>query len=335
MQDIADRVGVSKALVSMVFRNADGPSASTRRRVMEVADELDYRPNKAAALLSLRRTKLIGVTAEIRNSFHTELVDYVVTEAERCGYEVALGPVTASRSHTRAIDTLLEFQCEALILLAPPLDADALHSIDRRVPVVSVGRRISGSPVDVVRAADGRGVGMIVDHLVSLGHTSIAHAAGGGAIGIDRASGYTRAMKRQGLRPLVVDSGFTEQDGSATASTLLDLDTAPTAVVCVNDRCAIGMMDTLQRHGVGVPAEMSITGYDDSPLAYLRHIDLTTVSQDPAEQARRSVTAVLQRLDEGRTEPVSIVLRPQLMLRSTTGPAPQDPKTRLRIDRSR
>nr|WP_050785252.1 LacI family DNA-binding transcriptional regulator [Rhodococcus opacus] len=335
MQDIADRVGVSKALVSMVFRNVAGPSEATRKRVMAVADELGYRPNRAASLLSLRRTKLIGVMAEIRNSFHTELVDFLVDDAERAGYDVVLGPVTATRTQAQAIDMLLEFQCEALVLLGPQLDSATLRAIDERAPVVSVGRRLPGTIVDVVRTADGRGVGMIVDHLVSLGHSNIVHASGSGAIGADRASGYRRAMTRHGLEPQIVASGFTETAGSTTAATLLDRVHLPTAVVCVNDRCAVGLLDAVQRTGIDVPTDMSITGYDDSPLAQLAHIALTSVSQDPREQARRAVSSVLERLDDRRTHPTSVVLRPRLSLRSTTGPAPHRSRTRRRRDRSR
>jgi LacI family transcriptional regulator len=300
-----------------------------------VADELGYRPNRAAALLSLRRTKLIGVMAEIRNSFHTELVDFLVDDAERAGYEVVLGPVTATRTQAQAVDMLLEFQCEALVLLGPQLDSATLHTIDERAPVVSVGRRLPGSTVDVVRTADGRGVAMLVDHLVTLGHTDIVHASGTGAIGADRASGYRRAMIRHGLDPQVVVSGFTEMAGSSTAPGLLERDDLPSAVVCVNDRCAIGLLDAMQKAGIDVPADMSITGYDDSPLAQLTHIALTSVSQDPREQARRAVSSVLERLDGGRTRPASVILRPRLSLRSTTGPAAQREKTRRRIERSR
>ena len=94
MQDVADHVGVSKALVSMVFRRVPGPSNETRQRVLEAADKLGYRPNRSAALLSSRRSHLIGVMANIRNTFHAELVEDIVAEADAYGYEVVLGAVT-------------------------------------------------------------------------------------------------------------------------------------------------------------------------------------------------------------------------------------------------
>ena len=94
----------------------------------------------------------------------------------------------------------------------------------------------------------------------------------------------------------------------------------PTAVVRANDRIAIGMLDGLRRAGVEVPGEVSVSGYDDSLLAQLAHIDLTTVSQEPREQANRAVEAVVERLDGGRTARVSSVLAPRLVVRRTTAP---------------
>jgi LacI family transcriptional regulator len=85
MQDIADKVGVSKALVSLVFRNAAGPSAETRQRVLAAADELGYRVNRNAALMTARRTHHLGITINIRNSFHTEIAEHIVAAADRFG----------------------------------------------------------------------------------------------------------------------------------------------------------------------------------------------------------------------------------------------------------
>ena len=126
MQDIADKVGVSKALVSLVFRKAPGPSAETRQRVFAAADELGYRVNRTAALMTARRSHHIGVTINIRNSFHAEIVEDIVAAADRAGYEVVLGAVTPTHGEAKVIDTLLDFRCEGVLLLGP-------ESVDRRV----------------------------------------------------------------------------------------------------------------------------------------------------------------------------------------------------------
>lgn len=322
MQDIADRVGVSKASVSLVFRRAPGPSEETRQRVFAAAEELGYRVNRTAALMTARRTHLIGVTTDIRNSFHAEMVEDIVGAADRAGYEVVLGAVTPTHGEVKVVDTLLDFRCEALLLLGTELPADQLAELGTRLPTVIVGRRASVASLDVVRAADGRGIGAVVDHLVDLGHRAIVHVSGGpGLIAGDRRNGYLRAMRRHGLSDevSVIEGDFTESTGVTAAQTLL-AGRRPTAVVCANDRIAIGMLDGLRRGGVDVPGEISVTGYDDSLLAQLAHIDLTSVSQEPAEQATRAVEAVVERLDRGRTSPVSAVMAPRLVVRGTTAP---------------
>jgi DNA-binding LacI/PurR family transcriptional regulator len=323
MQDIADHVGVSKALVSLVFRNAQGPSAETRKRVLAAADELGYRVNRAAALMTARRSHQIGVMANIRSTFHAELVEDIVAEADRYGYEVVLGAVTPTHAEPAVVETLLSFRCEALILLGPELDDDAVAELARRAPVVVVGRRMAGSAVDVVRTADGRGIGQVVDHLVELGHRRICHLSGGaGTIPADRKAGYLRAMKRHGLADSIdiVDGDFTERSGMLAAQELLRRRHRPTAICVSNDQSAIGLLDQLLRAGVDVPGEVAVAGYDDSMLARLAHIDLTTVSQEPRQQAEQAVRAVVGRLDENRQERLDVVLEPRLVVRHTTVP---------------
>jgi DNA-binding LacI/PurR family transcriptional regulator len=328
MQDVADQVGVSKALVSMVFRRVAGPSAETRQRVLEVAEKLGYRPNRSAALLSLRRSHLIGVMANIRNTFHTELVEDIVAEADTFGYEVVLGAVTPTHGEIAVVDTLLDFRCEALILLGPELEDARLAELGNRAPVVVVGRRVPSPAIDVVRTADGRGIGRVVDHLVELGHRRISHLSGGsGTIPNDRKSGYMRAMKRHGLADAIdiIDGDFTEQAGILAARELLRRKKLPTAVCSANDRSAIGLLDALRRSGVDVPGGIAVAGYDDSMLARLAHIDLTTVSQEPRQQAERAVKAVVERLDEGRRDRVDELLEPRLVIRHTTFPEIRQP----------
>ncbi len=322
MQDVADRVGVSKALVSLVFRNAAGPSADTRRRVLAAADELGYQVNRAAALMTAKRTHLVGVVANIRSPFQAELVEGIVASADAAGYEAVLGAVTPTHPESAVVETLLGFRCEALILLGPELDEPQLADLAQRATVVVVGRRTSCPTVDVVRTADGRGIGKVVDHLVAQGHRRISHLGGGaGTIPADRRAGYVRAMKRHGLADEIdiVDGDLTENAGVSAAHRLLERAQLPTAVVAVNDRSAIGLLDQLMRSGVTVPGDMAVTGYDDSVLARLAHIDMTSVSQEPRQQAESAVKAVVGRLDNGRTERLDVVLEPRLVIRRTTG----------------
>jgi DNA-binding LacI/PurR family transcriptional regulator len=323
LEDVAARVGMSPASVSMVLSNAPGPSAATRERVLEAAAELGYRPDRTASLLARRRTHLVGVQMVVGSAFHAELVEDLYEAAEQQGYDVVLSAVTRTRDERRATETLVDFRCEALVLLGPVAPAAQLAALGRQVPVVVIGRRVAGDGVDVVRSADADGVGQAVDHLAGLGHRSIAYVDGGrGTIASDRRRGYRAAMRRHGLagQVRVIAGDHTEAAGSRAARTLLDGGDLPGAVIAYNDHCALGLLDAFNRAGVGVPADVSVAGYDDSTLARLGHVNLTTVSQDAGGQAEHAVAAAVERLDGGRVRPREVVLAPRLVVRGTTGP---------------
>jgi DNA-binding LacI/PurR family transcriptional regulator len=323
LQDVADEAGVSAATASLVLRGAPGPSGATRERVLDAASRLGYRPDRAASLLARRRSRLIGVAMDVRSTFHAQLVEDVHEAAEEHGYDLVLSTVTRTRDEQRAVETLLDSRCEALLLLGTEAPAARLSALARQLPVVAVGRPVSADGVDVVRAADDEGVAQAVEHLAGLGHRRIAHVDGGrGPIATARRRGYERAMRRrrlgEHLQVVAGDSG--EESGARAARTLLGSGTRPTAVVTYNDASAVGLLDALLRAGVDVPGEVSVVGYDDSPLSRLAHIDLTTVSQDSPQLTRLAVAAVVERLDGGRTEAREVVVPPHLVVRGTTGP---------------
>jgi DNA-binding LacI/PurR family transcriptional regulator len=326
LEDVAAEVGVSTASVSLVLRGAAGPSAATRERVLEAATRLGYRPDRAASLLARRRSRLIGVMMDVRSSYHGELVEDVHEAAEEHGYDLVLSTTTRTRDEQRAVETLLDSRCEGLVLLGAEASAAWLTALDHQLPVVVVGRPLPSAGVDVVRAADDEGVGAAVDHLVGLGHVDIAYVDGGpGVITTARRQGYQEAMRRHGLaeRSRVLPGDHTEGAGMRAAPALLTGDRPATAVVAFNDRVAVGLLDALTRAGVAVPGEMSLIGYDDSPLARLAHVGLTTVSQNSRRLTRHAVAALVDRLDGGRTGHREVVLPPELVVRTTTAPPPR------------
>jgi DNA-binding LacI/PurR family transcriptional regulator len=327
LEDVAAHVGLSPATVSLVLSNAPGPSARTRNRVLQSAAELGYRPNRTASLLARRRSRLLGVLLEVRSSFHAELVEDLQAASEHVGYELVLSPVTRTRDEGRAVETLLDFRCEALILLGPGTSQAHLAALGRQLPVIAVGRRVAAEGVDVVRAADDQGVAQAVGYLAGLGHRAIAYIDGGnGVIAGDRRRGYRAAMRRQGLadRIRVIPGDHTEDSGLRAAGTLLRESELPTAILAFNDHCAVGLLDALSRARVDVPGSVSVVGYDDSPLARLGHVNLTTVSQNTQQQAEQAIEAVIERLDKGRLVAREVVLTPKLVVRRTVS-SPRPP----------
>lgn len=320
LADVAARVGLSPASVSLVLRGAPGPSPATRARVLAAADALGYRPDRAASMLASRRSGAVGVVLDIRSTFHAELVEELLALAERRGRDLLLGARSPSRDERRAVESLVDSRCEALVLLGSDAPADRLAELGATLPVVAVGRRLPGAGVDVVRVPDDDGAAEQTRHLLALGHREVVHVDGGaGSIAAERRDGYLAAMRAAGLPGRVVAGGHGEADGARAAHALLAGETLPTAVAVFNDRCAVGLLDTLARAGVDVPAAVSVAGYDDSPLSRLAHVDLTTVSQDVPGTAEDVFDLLAERVDGGRDVAREVVRAPRLITRGSTG----------------
>src|SRR4051794_1865285 len=321
MTDVAAKVGVSRALVSLVFRGQPGASQETRDRVFAAADELGYRPDNAARLLARGRSRTLGVMVTVHQSFQADLVEGIYPEAERLGYDVLLSATAPARDEAKAVEALLSHRCEALILLGPTAEYRYLDQLGHRTVVSVVGRRLPGAHVDSVHTADAKGVRQAIDYLVELGHRDIVHVDGGKEPGsADRRRAYRAAVRRHKLPDRVLPGAHDEEAGMAAARLLLAEDRLPTAVLAGNDRCAIGLMATLTRADVELPRDISVVGYDDSHLSHLSHIDLTTVRQDATGLAEHAVRAAITRLENETARPSETVLDPKLVVRGTTGP---------------
>ena len=132
LADVAARAGVSSGLVSLVLRNQPGPSAQTRARVLAAAQELGYRADRTASLLARRRSRHLGVLMDVHNTFHAELVTDLDAAATGLGYDLVLSTLTPTRDERRAAEILLDFRCEALILLGPDDPAERQATLRRR-----------------------------------------------------------------------------------------------------------------------------------------------------------------------------------------------------------
>jgi DNA-binding LacI/PurR family transcriptional regulator len=303
------------------MRAEPGASAETRQRVLDVAHQLGYHPDSRARLLRSGRSRLLGVVFGVHHAFHGDLVTDLYTAAGETGYELTLSAVTPHRDENEAVAGLLQDRCEALILLGPQSPTSALAELATRIPVVAVARGVRSAAVDVIRTADAHGVHQAVDHLVQLGHHRIAHIDGGRAPGAaERRRVYRDAMHRHGLGTeiRIAPGGLTEEEGAAAARALLhDL---PTAVTVFNDRCAMGVLDVLSHARLQVPDDLSIVGYDDSWLARLAHINLTTVVQDTATLSELAVARAIDRIDGVTIAQREVIVAPRLVIRETTGP---------------
>ncbi len=323
--DVATKAGVSKSLVSLVMRGSDQVSAPSREAVLEAARALGYRPNAAARTMVRQRSHVVGVMiSDLRNPFFADVIDGIDLEATDSGYRAIL--TTGSRVAERerlAITTLLELRVDGLILASPVVDGEFVTDISRTVPTVIVGKAARASTLDSVTNDDRRGAGMVVDHLVELGHQRIAHIDGGvGAGARPRRTGYEHAMRRHGLEKEIRSTrgGFTEEGGSSGMENLLASGTRPTAVFVGNDLAAVGALEVLDAEGLDVPSDISVVGYDNIALAAGRRLELTTVDQPRHDMGRMAAGLILEKIEKDRAIASHVVLPPKLIIRASTGP---------------
>lgn len=324
-QDVAARANVSRALVSLVMRGAPNVSDASREKVMRAAADLGYRPNAFARSLASKQVRTIGVLVnDVTNPYFGGLFASLSDAAREAGYDVLTAPGT--RDAGREVDlvsTLLEHRVAGLALLSPLMRTSDLRRITGAHPTVVVGREVAAAGVDVVTTDELDAAHRVVSHLHELGHRRIAHVTGGSnRPAVDRANAFRRTMEDFGLQARVVTGAFTEEGGLAGADELLGSGKVPTAVVGANDLAALGVIGALQTAGLVVPDDVSVVGYDDSQIARLSVVQLTSVRQSIETFGATAVETLLQRIADPTRERSVQRIPAELVRRRTVGPPP-------------
>jgi DNA-binding LacI/PurR family transcriptional regulator len=322
LADVAARAGVSRALVSIVMREAPGASAVTRERILAAARDLGYRPDLRARSLAGTRSRIIGVLFGRAGQFHFELLEGLYAAAEDHGYGIVLSALTRGRGEAQALESLNDFRFDALVMLGPAAPQPLLTG---KVPLVVVGWHVDDLSVDVVRTSDDQGMALAVEHLVQLGHRRIAHIDGGdGLISASRRNAFVDAMRANGLesQALLLPGGETQLEGQRAARQLLRRRRLPTAVIGFNDDVAAAAMSVFAQQDIHVPQQISVVGWDDSVLAGEAAYRLTSVGQLPQQMARLAVERLVARCEDRTVDDREIVLEPHLKIRTSSGSAP-------------
>jgi DNA-binding LacI/PurR family transcriptional regulator len=334
LKDVAERSGVSRSLVSLALRNDIGVSATTRERILEIAAELGYRPNLNARRLASSHSDTVGVMlADLHNPVYAEILDGFSTELP-----APSGPLDSGRDEQQfllatgfrdprrerlGLEALVAQQVEGILLMGA-LSPDAfIQTVAAQVPLVVVGRRVPD--VDCVLVDDAAGMRQAVEHLIDLGHRRICHLDGGqGAGSSTRRSAYRAVMTQHGLDDHieVLPGDYSEHSGRAAVTTLLTEERRgprPTALVAANDLSAIGVLAAARTHGLRVPEDLSVVGYDNTALAHNGYVEMTTVDYPRHElgaQARDLLTTRMKTSRTGKTR--TAMVSPALVVRSTT-----------------
>lgn len=320
--DVASAAGVSKSLVSLVLRGSTGVSPARRAAVEEAMERLNYRPSRAAAALAGNTSKTIGVVLDdYRNLWFVGLLGGMHDELAPHGYRVAVADPSFNAHIDRTpVDGFISLRVDGIVIATEPSEG-MFTGVD--VPVVVAGNRDATVPgADIVANDDLAGARLATEHLLGLGHREIGHLTGGGGAARLRAQGFEVVMHERGLRAHIAQGHglTTESDGYQAALKLLDENPSITAIFAANDTMAFGAAGAARDRGRNIPGDLSLIGYDNSPLASANLLRLTTIDDRSGQVGIEAAKALLARVKDPTAPPRTVLVGPELVLRESTAP---------------
>ena len=331
IKDVARASGVSYKTVSRVI-NGEGPVRDESRwRVAAAIAATGYHPHPGARSMRLGRVHALrllmktGTDRFLLNPFQDDVVAGVVDTAARLGYAVMI-ELAGRPHHPDAALGLTERRVDGTVLLdsqTPCYLATQLAATG--APAVVIANRDLEPPLSWIHTDFCGGAEQLVNHLLALGHRRFAHITDNPSFlsTTERRRGYEQALLAAGITPdpgLIIRAGQLRHEGDQATERLLATGAPFTAIVCVNDLTALGAIDCLRRHGRNVPADVSVTGYDDIYLAQYTTPPLTTVRIPWYEMGAAATEMVIGAVEGTAPYPDGRVLPVDLRLRGTTGP---------------
>ncbi len=332
ISDVAERAGVSKGLVSFALNDRPGVNLATKERILTIAAEMGWSPDVRARSLSTNRSFALGLVLQrdiaivAGDPFFPAFIAGVERELAPAGQALLLASVPTG---SREAETYRKLAAERRVdgfFLADIRAADGRLALieELGLTAVTLGHPDVDSPFPAVSVDDVAGVKATVDHLAELGHRSVAHVAGSFDMlhARRRADAFSSACARHGLTARIVETDFSARaGGEATQELLADAATRPTAITYSNDQMALAGIAVAQRHGLSVPRDLSIAGFDDTDIARYVYPSLTSVATDAVEWGAAAARALLAAIG-GAPIDDSELAPARLVVRESTGLAP-------------
>lgn len=328
IEDVAAHAGFSIKTVSRVLNLEPNVRPETRERILAAVSQLEYQPNLSARRLASKRSFVIGLLYDNPDSYYVMgIQEGALAACRRQDYHLLIHP--CSTCAPSLIDEVLSLHrmsmVDGLILSQPVSDFDPLISalVETGIAVVRISQRASAGEFPLVSVDDERAARRMTDHLISLGHSNIGFIMGHPDHGSahDRLKGFRSSLLAHGIpddQAPVEQGYYTFDSGYACAQRLLSLASRPTAVFASDDHMAMGVITAAYEKGIAVPAELSVCGFDDTPMARYVWPPLTTARQPVVEVARVATECLLNILQGGDPGARHIVLESKLVLRGST-----------------
>jgi DNA-binding LacI/PurR family transcriptional regulator len=321
--DVARMAGVSQSAVSRVFSGASA-SKATIAKVRAAADRLGYRPNSLARAMITGKSRIIGlVVAYLDNQFYPLAIERLSEALQERGYHILLIMAGNSPEGIESVMTdLMTYQVDGIITASVAMSSDLTDRCAALgIPVVMFNRGQDGSGLSSITSANVGGGRKVAEFLLAGGHTRIAHVAGwqGSSTGRDRTQGFRAMLSEAGAPPPETIDGMYDRDTAAAAARkLMEGPAPPDAIFVGNDHMAFAVIDTLRHEiSVGIPADVSIVGYDDVPLAAWTAYDLTTLRQPVNRMVEATVDTLLAEIEDPAREHEKVEITGPLIIRGS------------------
>jgi LacI family transcriptional regulator len=327
IQDVAQRAKVSAATVSRVLNGNGSVDPALARRVRAAVRALGYQPNGVARNLRRRESTLWAVIVpDVGNPFFTSMVRGVEDAAQGSGYSVVLCNSDEELEKEAGYIAAAAAERMAGVIISPAStrDTDVSPLRDLGIPVVAADRRLRDASADTVLVDNARAAEEATEHLIDMGYRRVACITGPSqaTTASERLAGYRQALERQGLHPqesLARHADFRERGGYAAMASLL-ADAAPDAVFVANNLMTIGALECLVHHGIEVPREVGVVGFDEIPWADLVRPSLSTVAQPTYEMGKAAGRLLTSRRTTPGKDGETVVLRTTLNVRASSTP---------------
>ncbi|WP_152395950.1 LacI family DNA-binding transcriptional regulator [Paenibacillus guangzhouensis] len=323
IKDIARVAGVSTATVSRVINHLGGYNEETEKKVTAVAKSLGYRKNENARSLVQKSTNTIGIIMpDVTTSFYGDIIRGIEDMSYEQGYSVILTHAGSSGSRIHeSLNLMGERRVDGLIIVSIELHEaamDALSSLD--IPYILLSTKTDREDMPYLKVDDFSAAYTAVEYLIQNNHRSIG-MAGANPVdpisGAPRVQGYTQALRDHGIKVdlnLIKAGDFSFESGKEAMQAFLEDQASITAVFCASDEAALGIISTCFEHGISVPAELSVVGYDNSKVSYMSIPPLTTVAQPLYDMGREGclelIDAVQHKIKiESKVIPHELVVR--------------------------
>ena len=324
--DVARLAGVSQSAVSRTYRPGASVSAETRRKVLEAAEALGYRPSLIPQIMRDHRSYLVAiVVGGLYNPFYSRVLEAFSRSLQETGNQILLVHVDSGYSLDAAIPRLASYRVDAVVSALSVLSTAAADALARlRIPVVAFNTVVKNEWVTTVSCANREAGAAAADLFVARGARSFGYVSGpdGSPASLDRLAGFRDRLGALGqAEPRLAVGDFRYEGGAGAVRALRDQGPLPRAIFCANDLTAIGVIDALRGEGgLRIPADVMIAGFDGIPAAGWQGYDLTTFEQD-AEAMVAHAVGIVTATAATHSSPgeIGITVSPRLIERGSTG----------------